>query len=107
MDPSVNEACKTDPRGAWRGLAVAVDFDGNIDWYRLDSWGPDPKAVQECLNEGGQLDVLDGCNEVGTSAYEWVSYDPSDPTTLVFFSDEGMGFGYSTIDLTTRDFNNQ
>ena len=34
VDQSLVEQCKTDPRLAWRGVAVAVDFDGNIDWYR-------------------------------------------------------------------------
>ena len=60
---------------------MAVDFDGNIDWYRMDSWGPHPKRVKECLKEG---DTAAQCNEVGTSAYEWVSYDPSYLTTLVW-----------------------
>ena len=105
IDQSVVDQCKNDdPRGAWRGLALAVDFDGNIDWYRMDSFGPNPKGVQQCLDEG---ESIAECNSVGTSAYEWVSYDPSDPRTLVFFSDEGMGFAYSTMDLTTRDFNKQ
>ena len=40
IDQSVVDQCKNgDPRGAWRGLALAVDFNGNIDWYRMDSWG--------------------------------------------------------------------
>ena len=34
VDPSLIEQCKTDPRKAWRGVAVAVDREGNIDWYR-------------------------------------------------------------------------
>ena len=29
-----NSNCEGDPRGAWRGLALAVDFNGNTDWYR-------------------------------------------------------------------------
>ena len=70
----------------------------------MDNWGPDPRGLQECIDEG---ESASACSDVGTSAYEWVSYDPSDPTTLVFFSDEAMGFGYSTIDLTTRDFEKQ
>ena len=70
----------------------------------MDNCGPDLRGLQESIDEG---ETEAECSDVSTSAYEWVSYDPSDPTTLVFFSDEGMGFGYSTIDLTTRDFGKQ
>ena len=62
-----NHAHKGDPRVAWRGTAVGVNFDGSMDWYRMDNWGPE---------QPGQ----------GTSsaAYEWVTMHPDDPTTLVF-----------------------
>jgi len=62
-----NHKHKGDPRVDWRGTAVGVNFDGTMDWYRMDNWGPE---------EPGQ----------GTSsaAYEWVTMHPDDPTTLVF-----------------------
>ena len=73
-----------DHRINWRGLAIAFTHSGAFDWYRMDNWGPGP-----------------GETLTSSSAYEWVSYDPSDPTTLVFFSDEAAGFGFSTMDLNT------
>ena len=83
-DASVDAACATDPRRDWRGLAIAINGQtGAIDWYNLANWGPGEP------NE-----------PTSSSAYEWVSFDPSDPTTLVFFSDEAFGFGFSTYDTT-------
>ena len=52
-------------------------------FFRADNWGGDPKAIEQCIAEEGP-DA--GCGDAGTSAYEWVSYDPSDPTTLGWFS---------------------
>ena len=52
-------------------------------FFRADNWGPNPKAIEHCIAEEGPNA---GCGDVGTSAYEWVSYDPSDPTTLGWFS---------------------
>ena len=51
--------------------------------FRADNWTPNPKQIADCQAEEGP-DA--GCGDVGTSAYEWVSYDPSDPTTLGWFS---------------------
>ena len=83
-DASVDAACATDPRRDWRGLAIAINGQaGAVDWYNLANWGPGEP------NE-----------PTSSSAYESVSFDPSDPTTLVFFSDEAFGFGFSTYDTT-------
>ena len=69
-DASVDAACATDPRRDWRGLAIAINGQTSaIDWYNLANWGPGEP------NES-----------TASSAYEWVTFDPSDPTTLVFFS---------------------
>lgn len=80
-----NHAHKGDPRVDWRGTAVGVNFDGTMDWYRMDNWGPE---------QPGQ----------GTSsaAYEWVTMHPDDPTTLVFISDDAYGFAFATHDTTQR-----
>ena len=58
--------------------------------FRADNWGPDPRGLDQCIAEEGP-DAA--CDDVGTSAYEWVSYDPSDPTTLGRFSNSN-----STLD---------
>ena len=62
-----NHKHKGDPRVDWRGTAVGVNFDGSMDWYRMDNWGPE---------QPGQ--------PTSSAAYEWVTMHPDDPTTLVF-----------------------
>ena len=60
-------------------------------FFRADNWGPNPKAIEHCIAEEGPNA---GCGDVGTSAYEWVSYDPSDPTTLGRFSNSNSTFDW-------------
>jgi len=71
VDQSLITQCQTsgpeggpDPRTNWRGLAIAIDQQGDIEWYRMDNWGQK------------------GEEPTSSSAFEWVSYDPSDETSL-------------------------
>ena len=82
VDASIITQCGTDPRTEWRGVAVGFTPDGEMDWYRM-----------------GNLGLFPGDTSHGSSAFEWVSYG-GDPSTLVFFSDETLGFSYVTMDLT-------
>ena len=72
--------------------------------FRADNWGPNPKIVQQCIEEEGPNA---GCGDAGTSAYEWVSYDPSDPTSLGWFSRSNSASDWSFKWSHSRCFENQ
>ena len=83
---------KGDPRIDWRGTPVAVDMNGNMIWYRMDNWGV------------GNIDEEDGTQiPTASSAYEWVSVDPSSPSTMYITTDEAWGMGFATFDLTQQE----
>lgn len=88
-----------DPRVAWRGAAVAVDKQGAMEWYRVDNWGPEgcpPPGGPGCVEDTGEP------GRYLSSAYEWTSISP-DGKSLLMVSDELMGFGFATFDLTQKE----
>ena len=89
VDASLIDQCNgvngadPDPRIDWRGVAIGFTPAGEIDWYRMANLG-----------------LFPGDTHHGSSAFEWGSYG-GDPTTMVFFVDETLGFSWATMDLTT------
>lgn len=87
METEEGKGVEGDPRADWRGTQVAVDMKGRMRWYRMDNWGLG-------LKEDGKI------LPTTSSAFEWVSTTPEDPSSLVFFTDEAFGFGFATFDLS-------
>ena len=77
--------CESDPRTTWRGAVPRIDREGNLVWYRLDSF-------QALLEEGDP-----GPNDVSESASEYIFEDKFG--RIVSVTDEGMGgFGFLTYE---------
>ena len=76
MMPHVYFDCLNDPRTIWRALTVAIDFDGNRDWSRMDSFQSQDTPVG--------------------SASEFVLSHTDGKVT--FITDEAIGFGFVTLD---------
>lgn len=87
METEEGQGVEGDPRANWRGTSVIVDSKGKMRSYRMDNWGVG-------LKEDGQI------IPTASSAFEWVSTTPEDPSSLVFFTDEAYGFGFATYDLS-------
>merc|ERR1712037_110016 len=75
---AIKTACQNDARKAWRGAVTRIDREGNLVWYRLDSFQGD-----------------EGENEAGESASEYIFQDNNG--RIVSVTDEGFGgFGFLT-----------
>ena len=78
---AIKTACQNDARTAWRGAVTRIDREGNLVWYRLDSF------------QGGELE--EGENDAGESASEYIFQDAAG--RIVSVTDEGLGgFGFLT-----------
>ena len=75
---AIKTACQNDARKAWRGAVTRIDREGNLVWYRLDSF-------------------QDNANEAGESASEYIFQDNAG--RIVSVTDEGFGgFGFLTYE---------
>ncbi|CBY23664.1 unnamed protein product [Oikopleura dioica] len=75
---AIKTACQNDARTAWRGAVTRIDREGNLVWYRLDSFQGDS-------------------NDAGESASEYIFQD--NDGRIVSVTDEGFGgFGFLTYE---------